>query len=135
VGFGIKVPITMLQPQKIWITLADFDGVTLKQFYQDLFGQAPTLEIPNVYAEFDLPGLRLGLFKPKLDHHAEFQASNSGGMSLCLQVESLETAIAHFRKLGYPPQEKIQPTSHGRELYVYDPYGNRLILYEPQSDR
>jgi predicted enzyme related to lactoylglutathione lyase len=124
----------MLLLKKIWIAFADFDGMTLKQFYQDLLGQAPTLDIPNVYVEFDLPGFRLGLFKPKLDQQAEFRSQNPGGMSLCLHVENLETAIAHLQNLGHPPLQTIQQTSHGRELYLYDPYGNRIILYEPQVE-
>lgn len=119
---------------KIWVTLADFDGVTLKIFYKNLLGQNPEVEIPNVYTEFNLPGLRLGLFKPKSDHQPEFAATRSGGMSLCLEVENLEAAIAQLTQLGYPPTTSIQTASHGRELYIYDPSRNRIILYEPFRD-
>jgi predicted enzyme related to lactoylglutathione lyase len=125
----------MIPSKKLWISLTDFDGETLKSFYQNLFGQKPEIEIPNVYAEFNLPGLRLGLFKPKPDHQQEFTAPNSGGMSLCVEVENLEEAIAHLIQLGHPPTTSIQTASHGRELYTYDPNGNRIILYEPLPDR
>jgi predicted enzyme related to lactoylglutathione lyase len=121
----------MIKPKKIWVTFADFDGVTLKTFYRNLLGQDPEVDILNAYTEFNLPGLRLGLFKPKSDHREEFATAGSGGMSLCLEVENLEAAIAQLTQLGYPPTTLIQTASHGRELYIYDPNGNRIILYEP----
>jgi predicted enzyme related to lactoylglutathione lyase len=127
--------VTMISSKKLWISLTDFDGETLKTFYQNLFGQAPEIEIPNIYAEFNLPGLKLGLFKPKTNHLQEFTAPSSGGMSLCLEVENLEEAIAQLTQLGYPPTTSIQTVSHGRELYSYDPNGNRIILYEPFLNR
>jgi predicted enzyme related to lactoylglutathione lyase len=113
-----------------FVAIADLDGDTLKQFYQALLEQSPVVEIPNVYAEFQLPGLRLGLFKPSNAHQAEFANLSKGSMSLCLEVENIESAIAHLTTLGYPPSGQIQLTSHGREIYAYDPQGNRLILHE-----
>jgi hypothetical protein len=113
-----------------FIAIADLDGHTLKQFYQAFLGQNPTVDIPNVYAEFKLPGLRLGLFKPSNAHQAEFANLSNGSMSLCLEVESIEAAIAHLTLLGYPPSGVIQHTSHGREIYAYDPQQNRIILHE-----
>jgi predicted enzyme related to lactoylglutathione lyase len=124
----------MIQARKIWVTLADFDGVTLKTFYRTLLGQDPEVKIPNVYTEFNLPGLRLGLFKPKPDHQREFTAASPSGMSLCLEVENLEAVIAQLTQLGHPPTTSIQTASHGRELYIYDPNRNRIILYEPFRD-
>jgi predicted enzyme related to lactoylglutathione lyase len=121
--------VNMISSKKLWIALTDFDGETLKTFYQNLFGQEPEIEIPNIYAEFNLPGLRLGLFKPNPNHLQEFTAPSSGGMSLCLEVENLETAIAELIAMGHP-SPKIHTASHGRESYVYDPCGNRIILYE-----
>jgi predicted enzyme related to lactoylglutathione lyase len=111
----------------LFVTLADPGGETLVHFYRRLFGQEPSVDIPKVYAEFQLPGLRLGIFKPK--HPAEF-AGQSGGMSLCVEVSDLESAIAHFTSLGYPPPGEIAIAAHGREIYAYDPCGNRLILHE-----
>jgi hypothetical protein len=114
----------------IFVALADLDGHTLTYFYKALFTQDPTVNIPDVYAEFVLPGVRLGVFKPKHAHQAEFKSLSSGSMSLCIEVERLEMAIAHLTTLGYPPSGEIQHTSHGREIYAYDPQGNRLILHE-----
>jgi predicted enzyme related to lactoylglutathione lyase len=119
-----------LRCKTVFIAFADEDIHALKVFYQRLFEENPVVDIPNVYAEFQLPGLRLGLFKPKAGHEAEFGLLSSGGMSLCIEVEDLETAIAHITALGYLPPGLIQPASHGREIYAYDPSGNRLILYE-----
>lgn len=113
-----------------FVAIADLDGHTLKQFYRALLQQDPVVDLPNVYAEFKLPGLRLGLFRPSNAHQAEFKDLSKGSMSLCLEVENIESAIAHLTTLGYPPIGQIQQASHGREIYVYDPQGNRLILHE-----
>lgn len=96
--------------------------------------------MPNRYAEFELPGLRLGIFRPKekegegeVIQNSKLKIQNSlreRGMGLCLEVEDLEAAIAHLTDLGYPPKGKILIASHGREIYAYDPEGNWLILYK-----
>jgi predicted enzyme related to lactoylglutathione lyase len=112
----------------VFVTLADPDGELLVRFYTRLFGQEPSVYIPKVYAEFQLPGLRLGIFNPKSNHREEFEGR--GGMSLCVEVEDLIGAIAHLTSLGYPPPGEIAIASHGREIYAYDPQGNRLILHE-----
>lgn len=115
---------------EIFIAIADPDGQPLTDFYSQLFGRSPDSHIPQVYAEYRLPGLRLGLFKPKAEHWAEFAHSANSGMSLCLEVKNLEQAIAHLTQMGYPPPGSITVASHGREIYAYDPLGNRLILHE-----
>lgn len=116
-----------------FVTLAAFDLETLVQFYTQLLGQNPNPYSPNHYAEFQLTGLRLALFKPKENHRREFENSTFSGMSLCLEVEDLDNAIAHLTHLGYPPPGEIITASHGRELYAYDPAGNRLILHQSQQ--
>jgi hypothetical protein len=93
----------------LFVALADLDGHTLTRFYQALLEQDPVVDIPDVYAEFVLSGMRIGLFKPSNTHRTEFASLSS---------------------LGYPPPGEIQHTSHGREIYGYDPQGNRLILHE-----
>ena len=114
----------------LFVALADLDGHTLTRFYQALLGQNPVVDIPEVYAEFVVPGMRIGLFKPSNTHRAEFESLSSGSMSLCIEVERIEEAIAHLTALGYPPPGAIQHTSHGREIYAYDPQNNRIILHE-----
>jgi len=116
-----------------FLTLAAIDVEGLIQFYVQLLGCEPIAHRPQIYAEFRLPGLRLGIFSPRIEHRPEFQGAK-GGTSLCLEVTDLEGAIAHLTQLGYPPPGSIHMASHGREIYAYDPAGNRLILYQRTVD-
>lgn len=112
------------------VTIASVDFDNLVNFYINLLGQKPASFIPNVYADFQLPGVRLGIFQPKKIHESEFENSARSKLSLCLEVSSLEDAIAHLTTLGYPPPGEISIASHGREIYAYDPDGNRLIFHQ-----
>lgn len=116
--------------QAAWLTLATNQFERLVRFYATWLEQTPDPYWSDRYAEFQLPGLRLGIFCPKADHRAEFAQSTQGSMSLCLEVADLEGAIAHLTAIGYPPTGTIQVASHGSEIYVYDPDGNRLILHQ-----
>jgi predicted enzyme related to lactoylglutathione lyase len=116
-----------------FLTLAATDFNLLVQFYLRLLGLEPIAYLADIYAEFQLPGLRLGIFQPKASHQSEFVNSRGSGMSLCLEVANLEAAIAHLTEMGYPPPGEIQTASHGREIYAYDSEGNRLILHESWS--
>ncbi len=97
-------------------------------FYRAFLAIEPVLLTPT-YAEFRLPGLRLALFTPKASHREEFAHSAGSPLSLCLEVKDLRGAIARLHSLGYPPPGDIMHTSHGQEIYAYDPEGNRLILH------
>lgn len=119
----------VFQYTEAFVTLASVNLANLVFFYTELLMQEPKSYIPNVYAEFLLPGLRLAIFKPKETNQSEFEA-NKSGMSLCLEVINLEQVIARLNSLGYPPPGKILTASHGREIYAYDPDGNRLILHQ-----
>lgn len=99
------------------------------KFYRELFAIEPKPYTPT-YAEFRLSGLRLAIFTPKAESTAEFAATSSGPMSLCIEVNDLEGAIAHLKTLGHAPSADIMHTSHGQEIYAYDPDGNRLILHQ-----
>lgn len=111
-----------------FVTLASINIEDLVLFYTQLL-TPPKLYIPNAYAEFQLPNLKLAIFKPKQTNQSEFKNTFSG-MSLCLEVINLEEAIAHITALGYPPPGEILTASHGREIYAYDPDGNRLIIHQ-----
>jgi hypothetical protein len=113
-----------------FVTLASVNVAKLVLFYSQLFVQEPKRYIPNVYAEFQLPGLRLAIFKPKETNQSEFKNGVKSGMSLCLEVSDLAEAIAHLNAIGYPPPGNILTASHGREIYAYDPDRNRLILHQ-----
>ena len=119
----------IFQCTNAFVTLASVNIESLVDFYTQLLGQAPTSHIPNIYAEFQLPCLRLGIFKTKATNNQEFESAKSG-MSLCLEVQDLESALAKLTSLGYPPPGEILTTSHGKEIYAYDPEGNRLILHQ-----
>ncbi|MBD0336217.1 MAG: glyoxalase [Cyanobacteria bacterium Co-bin13] len=115
------------------MTLGTAQFERLVGFYQGLLQQVAHPYLPDRYAEFALPGMKLALFRPQVEHQSEFDQPSSGGMSLCLEVVDLEGAIAHLTTLGYPPPGPIISASHGREVYAYDPDGNRLILHQTHS--
>ena len=116
-----------IRPTAAFVTLASDRFDLLVSFYRALLDQLPQPYTPQRYAEFTLPGLKLAIFKPK--QAAEFD-SKAGAMSLCLEVEDLEGAIATLTQLGYPPPGDIIHASHGQEIYAYDPARNRLILHQ-----
>jgi catechol 2,3-dioxygenase-like lactoylglutathione lyase family enzyme len=115
---------------EVFVTLATVNIENLVSFYSDFLGREPINTIGNVYAEFQLSGLKIGIFRPKNTHILEFETSNRSTMSLCLEVNDLVSAIAHLTALGYPPPGEIINASHGQEIYAYDPDGNRLILHQ-----
>lgn len=119
----------VLQLKHSLVTIASTNLETLVIFYTQLLGE-PKSHIPNVYAEFHLPGIILGIFKPKATSEDEFKNATQSKMSLCLEVNNLEDAIAHFTSLGHPPTGAIVTASHGREIYAYDFDGNRIILHQ-----
>lgn len=116
--------------QACFPTLSCPDLSTSVAFYEALLQRSPVAYLPGKYAEFHLAGMRLALFVPRPDHLAEFTSTTSGPLSLCFEVNHLEEAIAHLSDLGYPPPGPVITASHGREIYAYDPDGNRLILHE-----
>ncbi|MGH8002504.1 MAG: glyoxalase [Brasilonema sp.] len=113
-----------------FVTLATFHLENLVSFYTIFLGIKPTTYTQNIYAEFQLPGLKLGIFQPKQTHFYEFENSAKSKMSFCLEVSDLETAIVHLTVLGYPPSGEIINASHGREIYAYDPDCNRIIIHQ-----
>ena len=117
-----------------WLTIGTAHFTEVVEFYRLVLQQEPKPFSPERYAEFHLPSLRLGIFRPQADHQQEFAQSNHSGFSLCLEVDNLEMAIAQFQRgnLTLNPSQ-IQTASHGREIYVYDPAGNRIILHESFS--
>ena len=125
-----------------FVTLATPSLAVLVRFYQAFLQQEPRSYVPGVYAEFLLGSLRLALFQPKAQHQAEFAQPAGAAFSLCLEVPQLEGAIAQFQaaytdiahEAGLqPPTPRLSAifsASHGREVYAYDPDGNRLILHQ-----
>jgi predicted enzyme related to lactoylglutathione lyase len=116
-----------------YVALASSQLGRLVAFYEALLGQAPQPHWPQHYAEFNHGGLKFGIFQPQASHQDEFQADRAGALSLCLEVTNLEQAIDQLTRLGCPPPGPILTASHGREIYAYDPDGNRLILHQSPS--
>jgi catechol-2,3-dioxygenase len=113
-----------------FVALASSQLSVQTAFYSQFLQTEPTLSTAT-YTEFRLKGLRLAIFVPKSDNTAEFAVAG-GAMSVCLEVQDLVGAIAHLQALGYPPLGDIMHSSHGLEIYAYDPDGNRLILHQGQ---
>lgn len=113
----------------IFVTIATDKVKVVTDFYSQLLEQQPTVYRLPIYAEFKLEKLRLAIFQPKAENIAEF-AAHSSSLSLCLEVEDLDRAISHVSALDCPPSGEIITASHGREIYAYDPAGNRLILHQ-----
>ncbi|MBK1986301.1 VOC family protein [Sphaerospermopsis aphanizomenoides BCCUSP55] len=119
-----------MQYNHIFTTIATVNFGSLVNFYIQLLEQEPKNLIPNIYAEFQINGFILGIFQPHKNYELEFVVNTKSPLSLCLEVRNLENAIAHLQSLGYPPPGEISTASHGREIYAYDPDGNRLILHQ-----
>jgi hypothetical protein len=100
-------------------------------FYRSFFQCDPAVFMGDRYARFDLSShFQLGIFRPHVSHEREFDRSPGSGMSICLEVIDLAQAIDLLTNLGYPPPGSIISASHGKEIYAYDPDGNRLILHQ-----
>jgi predicted enzyme related to lactoylglutathione lyase len=112
------------------VTIASRNFDLIVDFYSKFFAQIPDPYRPQVYAEFHLAGLTLGIFCPKSTNQAEFEADRPSRISICLEVTNLEREIERLHHLGYPPPGEIVTASHGREIYAYDPDHNRLILHQ-----
>jgi predicted enzyme related to lactoylglutathione lyase len=115
------------------VTIASVNFDVVVDFYTQFLGSAPDRFIAHSYAEFPIAGIQLGIFCPQSSHRDEFSHPYQSGMSICLEVTSLEHSIDKLAQLGYPPPGQITTASHGREIYAYDPDGNRLILHQSVS--
>lgn len=127
--------IMSLNYREIFITIAAVEFDRVKQFYRQILGKEPDPYLANVYAEFSLNCCKIGIFKPKKDHEAEFSYSYKSGLSLCIEVRDIEDAIAYLNNIGYQPTGNINHASHGKEIYIYDPGGNRLILHQANKNK
>jgi len=100
-------------------------------FYVGLLGREPDERAGDTYAAFLLPGLKLGVFRPSRARVEGFRnpTARQVGLNLVLRVPDLARAAAEVERLGGSADAPFD-APHGRELYAYDPDGNRLILVE-----
>jgi predicted enzyme related to lactoylglutathione lyase len=127
----------MFQYDKAFLTIATTNLESLVRFYAKFFQQEADSYIPEIYAEFHLKQLQLGIFVPKVDHRSQFSNTTHNPTSICLEVTSLEETIEHLYSIDYLPRSTSLPitiASHGRETYIYDPDGNRLILHQGKTE-
>ncbi len=115
---------------EVFVTIATQDLDRIVHFYHSILERPPHPQIPQVYAEFRLPGFKLAIFCPKIPACQSPRSAPEAGISLCFEVADLEAAIARLTRLGYPPTGEIMLASHGREIYAHDPDGNSLILHQ-----
>lgn len=128
--------IMSLNYHRSWLTIATLNVGQLVDFYSQVLQVQPQVYQVDVYAEFHLTtGLVLGIFKTRSRDINEFNQPEKSALSLCLQVEDLESAIAHLQICGYNHKLDIITASHGQETYIYDPDGNRIILYQISLQR
>jgi predicted enzyme related to lactoylglutathione lyase len=125
--------IKMFSYSAALITIAAVDFDRLIAFYSILLQQDPQPHQPQVYAGFKVAGSNLGIFQPKASNQQEFTPQTAGAVSLCLSVDSLEQVLEHLATNGYPQNPTVLSASHGRECYIYDPDGNRIILHQGQQ--
>jgi catechol-2,3-dioxygenase len=117
---------------RAWLAIAVQSLTGSVQFYQTLLGDGAVSRQIGKYIEFDLGDLRLGLFEPKPNAAPEFDRRGQNPMSLCLAVTDLDQTLTHLATQSLLPDgpPPILLASHGRETYLFDPDGNRIILYE-----
>jgi uncharacterized glyoxalase superfamily protein PhnB len=122
-GFGVCVPILRI-----------FDEAKAREFYVDFLGFTVAFEHRF---EKDLPlymGVTLG---DCVLHLSEHHGDASPGSTVRIQTEDLDSYQQALlaQEYGYarpgPPQEQSWGT---RELTVADPFGNRVIFWEPKPE-
>jgi predicted enzyme related to lactoylglutathione lyase len=99
------------------------------EFYAELLQQSPEPYRPAVYGGFRLPGLELGIFRPSENRQAEFTPP-SHSLSICIELLNLDEAFAELSQLDNIQISALITASHGREFYITDPDGNRIILHQ-----
>jgi catechol-2,3-dioxygenase len=114
------------------ITIAPIDWSISLTFYQNLLQRPPQVLQPDRYAEFRLDHCTIALYAPRLAETPILQQPYPS-LSLCLHVKSLTAAIAHLQSFNIAIPLGIQHSTHGQEIYIADPNGNRIILYEPNQ--
>lgn len=95
----------------------------LQHFYTGLLG-SPKACKADQWAAYALPGGQFILWS-----QVDFKLEGDGALELCLTVTDLDQAHEQLAA-DYQPSA-IQSASHGREFFIKDPDGNRIIVYQP----
>ena len=105
------------------------DSTRARAFYEEKLGLTRGSSSPDgTWTEYDLPGGGcLALFK----HPDPAQRTRgSGGASIALEVEDLDTAIAELKEKGVSFRTGIIPSPVCRMSIIEDSEGNSLMLHQ-----
>jgi catechol 2,3-dioxygenase-like lactoylglutathione lyase family enzyme len=97
------------------VTVAARDFNRLVEFYSQLLEQEPAVLLPNQYAEFELPGVRLGIFRPKGVEGRE-GARERGSEGKAIQNSKFGSDRGEFSRTADSPEAKIQNSPRGMAL-------------------
>jgi len=117
--------------QKVLISVGTKKIEQCISFYRAFLGISPSIYKESTYAEFQLEGLILAIFKPRVEEDENFSnQDNRAPLSICLQVDNLELTLLNLNNLGFVSPLKVDSASNIREAHFYDPAGSRIILYD-----
>ena len=108
-----------------WVLAANEPAV-LATFYGTLCGIDPGSETDLKVLRLQGAG-KLMVYRPSSKRP---QPAQPGRLALCLQVDQLEAAQALALSLGASVLEAMRQEPFGREVWLADPEGNRLLLLE-----
>ena len=114
------------------LVLASQNPRHLAGFYTDLVGGESATSVAGGAVTIQLPmGISMVLYCPSRQHH---QPRQGGGPALCLRCADLECLRQRALALGGRMLEPIREEPFGREQWLLDPEGNRLLLWEVSAD-
>ncbi len=111
------------------LVLASENPQHLASFYGHLFNcTLPSPVTGSRSATLSLPmGMALVLYRPS---HQRPQPRQHGRLALCLKCTNLEITCQRAMALGAHILEPMVQEPFGREQWLLDPEGNRLLLWQ-----
>ena len=114
------------------LVLASRNPRRLADFYTDLVGGESITATPAGAVTVHLPtGMDMVLYRPSRQHP---QPRQSGGLALCLRCADLECIRQRVMALGGRMLNPVREEPFGREQWLLDPEGNRVLLWEAPTD-
>jgi predicted enzyme related to lactoylglutathione lyase len=108
-----------------WV-LASEAPAALARFYSQLLNVP--VEIKGSVQQLTLSqGQQLVIYQPSSQRP---QPAQHGRLALCLPSANLESSLEQALAQGARALEAIRQESFGREVWIEDPEGNRLLLLE-----
>lgn len=114
------------------LVLDSEDPQHLAGFYIGLFSGEPRPVVPEGAITIHLPmGMDMVFYRRS---HQGLQPQQSRGLALCLRCVNLDCIRQRATDLGARMLEPIHEKSFGREQWLLDPEGNRVLLWEDPTD-